>query len=169
MPRQLYHDARLAGEGSKESIRAEDFDQDTLKQGTEVTVFSRQVNDDQVLYHGYGSDVRATAEAFVQLELDASGNGTGAAGDAITGDVILAVTDSEGDRVLASRTFEDLDELRDSAAEQRSDRVIEPALAPLARSGRNLEMRVEADASSDGMEIDPTASSGKLYFGKVQN
>jgi len=168
MPEQLYYDERLVGEGSKESIRANEFDQDTVKENTEVTVFSERVNDDQVLYHGYGEDERNRAEGFVALDLVASGNGSATAGDKITGDLVLAITDSEGRRVLAARTFEDLNELRDSLAETRSDRVIEAAQAPVATSGRQLEIRIEADADSDGAEIDPDASSGKLYFGEIQ-
>jgi len=168
MSNQLYYDPRLVNQGSKEAIRAGDMDQDTLKQDTEVTVFSETVADDQVLYHGYGAQQRDRAEAFVGLDLVASGNGAGSAGDEITGDVVLALTDSQQKRVLASQTFEDLDELRDSLAETRSDRVVEPALAPFARAGRVLEVRIEADANSDGVEIDPDASSGKLYYGEIQ-
>jgi hypothetical protein len=172
MPQQLSYDQRAAGAGSKESIRAGDLDQDTLKGGEEVTVFSKQVNDDQALYHGYGVRSREFAEAFVGLDLVASGNGTGAAGDKIDGDVVLAVSDSEGDRVLASTTFESLEELRDSLDESRSDRIVEPAHTAdgdIAGAGRRLEIFIEADASSDGYEIDPSASSGKLYYGKIQS
>lgn len=168
MSNELYYDPRLVNQGSKEAIRAGDMDQDTLKQDTEVTVFSETVADDQFLYHGYGARNRDRAEAFVGLDLVASGNGTGTAGDDITGDVVLALTDSQQKRVLASQTFEDLDELRDSLSETRSDRVVEPALAPFARAGRVLEVRIEADAASDGVEIDPDASSGKLYYGEIQ-
>lgn len=165
---ELEPNRRLAGSGSKESIRASDLDQDTLKADTEVTVFSEQVADDQLLYHGYGVRDREYAEAFTALDLVASGNGAGTAGDAITGDVVLAVTDSQGRRVLASTTFESLAELRDAAAEARSDRIVEPALAPYAMPGRRLEVRIEADAASDGVEIDPANSSGKLYYGEIQ-
>jgi hypothetical protein len=171
MPRQLVVDRRAAGKGSKKSIRASDFDQDTLKAGTEVTVWQKQVNDDQFLYHGYGVARRAAAEAFVFLDLVASGNGTGTAGDNIDGDVVLAVTDSEGDRVLASVTFESLEELRDTANDERTERVIEAAMTAqgdVAGPGRNLEVRIEAESASDGYEIDPDASTGKLYYGKIQ-
>lgn len=172
MPAQLVYTEQAAGLGSKETIRASDLDQDTVKGGTEVTVFQEPVNDDQLLYHGFGVRAREFAEAFVGLDLVATGNeAAAAAGDPIQGDVVLAVTNSEGDRVLASTTFESLEELRDSLNESRSDRVVEPAHTAegdLAGSGRNLEIRIEADAASDGYEIDPSASSGKLYYGKVQ-
>lgn len=168
MSNQLYYESDLVNQGSKEAIRAGDFDQDTLKEDTEVTVFAETVADDQFLYHGFGARQRDRAEAFVGLDLVATGGGTGSSGDAITGDVVLAITDSQQKRVLASQTFEDLDELRDSLAETRSDRVVEPALAPFARPGRVLEVRIEADAASDGVEIDPAASSGKLYYGEIQ-
>ena len=164
----LSYNSNLAGAGSKETIRAGDLDQDTLKQDTEVTVYQHPVADDQRLYHGYGVRDSRYATGFVGLDLVASGNGAGAVGDAIQGDVILAITDSEGKRVLSSVTFESLEELRDSLAESRSERRVEPAMAPFARPGRNLEIRVDADAASDGVEIDPDASSGKLYYGKIQ-
>ncbi|QGX95002.1 hypothetical protein EI982_09465 [Haloplanus rallus] len=171
MPKQLVVDGRAAGLGNKKTIRAGDLDQDDLKAGTEVTVWQKQVNDDQLLYHGYGPDRRSAASGFVYMDLVASGNGTATAGDDIRGDVVLAVTDSEGDRVLASVTFESLEELRDSANDERTERVIEAAMSAegdLAGPGRNLEVRIEADDTSDGYEIDPDASTGKLYYGKVQ-
>lgn len=172
MPRQLVEDPRAAGLGNKKTIRAGDLDQDTVKAGTEVTVWSRSVNDDQLLYHGFGPSRRSAASGFVYLDLVATGNEAAAsAGDPIRGDVVLAVTDSEGDRVLAAVTFESLEELRDSANDERTERVIEAAMSAegdLAGSGRNLEVRIEADDTSDGYEIDPDASTGKLYYGKVQ-
>jgi len=173
VPRQLVVDPRAAGLGNKKTIRAGDLDQDDLKAGTEVPVWSKQVNDDQVLYHGYGPENRSAATGFVYLDLVATGDGAAtSAGDPIRGDVVLAVTDSEGDRVLASTTFESLEELRDSAGDERTERVIEAAMSAegdLAGPGRQLEVRIEADDTSDGYEIDPDESDGKLYYGKVQN
>jgi hypothetical protein len=169
MANELTPDERLAGTGRKETVRAGDFDQDTLKEDTEVTIWRKSVNDDQILFHGFGVQNRDFAEGFVGVDLVASGNGTGSAGDDVTGDVVLAITDSEGKRVLRSTTFESLEELRDSLSETRSDRVIEPAMSPYAEPGRNLEIRIEGDANSDGVEIDPDASTGKLYYGLVQN
>lgn len=171
MPRYLSPDRRAAGLGSKESIPASAFEQETLKAGVEVEVWSKKVNDDQTLYHGYGVENRDYASAFVGLDLVASGNGSGTAGDDIEGDLVLGVTNSEGDRILASTTYDNLGELRDSLTESRSDRLIEPAHTAngdLAGPGRRLVLLVNADSGSDGVEIDPSASSGKMYYGKVQ-
>jgi hypothetical protein len=159
-------DGRAAGVGSKETIRATEFDGATLAAGEEITVYRQSVAQDQLLYHGYGVRERDFAEAFVGLDIVDS------AGNPVQGDVVLAVENSEGDRTLASTTFESLEELRDSLNETRSDRVVEAAMTAdgnLAGPGRQLVIYIDADADSDGVTIDPSASSGKLYYGKVQN
>lgn len=166
MPK-LYPESGLAGRGDKETVRPSQFGQETLSADNEVTVWSEEVKQDQALYHGFGVRERSYAEAFVGLDLVATGNGTASGGDPIKGDVVLAVTDSEQRRVLASVTFEGLGELRDSLAEVRSDRIVEPAMAPFAQPGRHLEIRIDADPDSDGAELDPDASDGKLYYGQI--
>ena len=169
MPEELMKYPDWYDTGSKEPINAGDLDKATLQAGAEIVAWAAQVGNDQALFHGHGSHVRDVAEAFVDLDLVASGNGTGAAGDKIDGDVILAITDSDQRRVLASTTFDSLKQLRDAAAESRSDRPVEQALAPYAKPGRHLEVRVRATSGSDGVEIDPGASSGQLYYTRVTN
>lgn len=153
--------------GDKVPIDAADFEQDTLKAGTEVTVYSREVNQDEILLHGHGPHQRDQAEAFVGLDLVASGNGTGNAGDDIQGQVILAITNSDGTRVKADKEFDSLAQLRDSLAESRTDRIVEELMVPYAKPGRNIEVRVRAASGSDGVEVDPSASSGNLYYTQI--
>jgi hypothetical protein len=169
MAGQLYREPDLYRRGSKEPISASDLDQETVKANTEVTVWSKQVNQDQVLFHGHGSHVREVAEAFAYLDLVATGSGAASsAGDPVNGKLVLAITDSDQRRVLRSITFDELDELRDAANENRSERPVEEALAPYGKPGRYLEVRVEADTASDGYEIDPSASSGRLWYTRIQ-
>lgn len=167
MPKALYPESDLSGRGGKEAVRASQFDAETVSADNEVTVFSEEVKQDQLLYHGYGVRQRDFAEAFVGADLVASGNGAGTAGDPIEGELVLAITDSEQKRVLAATTFDGLDELRDSLQEVRSDRIVEPAMAPVAKPGRHLELRIDADPASDGYELDPSGSTGKLYYGQI--
>lgn len=165
MPAQLEVDERAAGVGSKETVRAGDLDGKTLSAGEEITVWTEDVNQDQLLYHGFGVRARDFAEAFVGLDI------VNSAGNPVDGDIVIAVENSEGDRTLASTTFESIEELRDSLNETRSDRVVEAAHTAegnLAGPGRQLAIYVVADAGSDGDTIDPDASSGKMYYGKVQ-
>ena len=168
MPDQLYREPKLYNRGSKEPISAVDLDTETVKANTEVTIWSKQVNQDQVIFHGHGSHVRDVAEAFAYLDLVATGGGAGGAGDNINGKLVLAITDSDQRRVLSSVTFDELDELPDAASENRSERPVEEAMAPFAKPGRFLEVRVEADAASDGYEVDPSASSGRLWYTRIQ-
>jgi hypothetical protein len=167
MPEQLYREPDLYDTGSKEPIPASAFDQDTVKAGTEVPVWSKQVGNDQILFHGHGPADREFAEAFVGLDIVASGNGSGGAGDNIQGELVLAITDSDQRRVLASTTFDTLQQLRDALSESRSDRPVENALGPYAKPGRHLEVRINSDPATDGYEIDPSASSGNLYYTRV--
>lgn len=170
MPTQLRSASdheRLAGyaqRGDKQIINAGDLDQETLKAGTEVTVWSQQVPGDKVAWWGHGVEQRDYAKAFTFLDLVASGNGTGTAGDAIEGNLVAVYTDSQQERVLAETTVDALGELADAKDDKRTDRPIFEAHGPHAKSDRYLELRVVAASGSDGVEVDPSASSGRTYY-----
>jgi len=158
---KLGHSRRLAMVGDQRPIGASALDDDTVKQETEVTVWSKQVGQDELLFWGHGSQSRRDARAkFAYADLDASGNGAGAAGDPITGELVLAITDSDQRRVLVDYTLGDLEELADAA----SERPVMYALAPFAKPGRHIEIRVRADADSDDYEIDSANSSARLWY-----
>lgn len=153
--------------GNKKSIPASAMDQKAVVAGTEITAWSKQVAQDEILLHGHGSHLREIAEAFIGLDLVASGNGSGTAGDPVQGDVVLAITNSDQTRVLADVELDSLSQLRDSLTESRTDRIVEELLTPYAKPGRHLEVRIRADSGSDGYEIDPSASSGQLYYTQI--
>lgn len=153
----------LYEKGQKRPVPASALQQTTVHAGKETTIWARKCQQDEALWWGHGPHERDRATAFVGLDLVASGNGTGAAGDAVNGEVVLAITDSRQNRVKASVTFESVAQLRDALQEDRTNRLIMEAMAPYAKPGRHLEIRLNADAGSDGVEIDPAASSGTLY------
>jgi hypothetical protein len=169
MPAELTTYPDFFGAGDKEPIPAGEFDQDTLKAGSPVTLWAKQVGQDQSLFFGHGPADREYAKAFVGLDLVASGAGTGTAGDALQGKVVLAITDSDQRHVLAQTTLDTIAQLRDSLGEKRTSRIIMAAMAPYAKPGRHVEIRVVADPASDGAEVDPTASGGNLYYTRVTN
>ncbi|WP_336359054.1 hypothetical protein [Haloarcula sp. CGMCC 1.6347] len=154
--------------GNKKSIPASAMDQKTVVAGTEITVFAKQVAQDEILMHGHGSHLREIAQAFIGLDVVATGNGeASSAGDPVQGDVVLAITNSDQTRVLADVELDSLSQLRDSLSESRTDRIVEELLTPYAKPGRHIEVRLRADSGSDGYEIDPSASSGQLYYTQV--
>lgn len=167
MPRELVRAPDWTSAGDKEPIPAGELSAESVKADTEVTVWEKQVGQDQRLLHGHGPREKSYAEAFVALDLVASGNGTGTAGDDIDGKLVLAITDSDQRRVLASTTFESLGQLRAAANQDRTDQIVEDILGPYAKPGRHLEIRVEATPGSDGVEIDPAASTGNLYYTRL--
>lgn len=169
MPEEIQPNKNLYGAGQKRRVNAGDFDDATLTGGEAITVWSRKVPEDKILWHGHGPQSRSVASAFVDLDLVASGNGAGAAGDNIEGELVLAISDSEQRLTHASGTFEDISQLRDAQSEDRSDRPVMDAHEPFARPGRHLELRVRADDSVDGYEIDSSASSGVVYHSETSN
>lgn len=158
-------DPRIADAGTKKSIKDSDMTGATLNAGNQVTVWSEQVPADKLYAHGYGSDSRNNGRtSYIYADLVASGAGTGSAGDSIGGDLELVVTDSQQKDVLARYSLGDIQSLRDAASESRTDRPTHPALAPLAQEDRHLEIRVTADAGSDGVVVDPSASDARLFY-----
>ncbi|WP_380681091.1 hypothetical protein [Salinigranum sp. GCM10025319] len=163
----------MVGWGQAKPLDASDLEQKTVVAGTEVTVYSKQVPNDKLFYWGYGGKNRQAADTkFMFADLVATGNGDGTAGDPITGDLIVAITDSDQNRVLASWTLGALGELADARGDDRTERPVQFALDPYAKPGRHIELRVKAKASSDGYEIDNTedpgtASSARLWRSEV--
>jgi hypothetical protein len=161
MPRELVRAPDWTSAGDKEPIPAGEFYATSVKADTEVTVWDEQVGQDQRLLHGHGPREKSYAEAFVALDL------VDDAGNDIDGKLVLAITDSDQRRVLASTTFESLGQLRAASNQDRTDQIVEDILGPYAKPGRHLEIRVEATPGSDGATIDPAASKGNLYYTRV--
>jgi hypothetical protein len=159
----LTKDQRLYGRGDKRPVRANDLINATLSAGAPITVWEKQVPDDKIGWFGHGPFAREVAEAFIYLSLVASGNQAGTAGDNLTGSLEARILDSEQRRVIADITIDELSQLADAEADERTDRPVMAALAPFAKPGRYLEFAVRADSNSDGKEVDSSASSGVLY------
>lgn len=151
--------------GEHQSVSAGDLDQVQLGQN-ETTIFSEQVNNDKRAFLGHGGKNRQHAQAkFIKLELVASGNGAGAAGDIIDeGDLVAAITDSDQKRVEDSTPVENLGELQEALTDDRTDRPMFPAQAPRATPGKHVEYRVEVPPKYEQYEIDPSASTARLYY-----
>ncbi|SFH07472.1 hypothetical protein SAMN04488063_0097 [Halopelagius inordinatus] len=165
----------LIDTGNARPLNADDLDAETLKADTEVTVYSKEVANDKLLFWGAGGKNRQSADTkFMFADLVASGAGTGTAGDPIRGELLAAITDSDQNRVLEWVSLGDLSELSDARNDDRTDRPVMYALAPYAKPGRHIELRVRASSSSDGVEVDNTenpgtASSARFWYSEVSN
>jgi hypothetical protein len=160
----LTKNSDLYPRGDKRPVRAGDCDTETVKSGTTVTIFSKQVPDDKIGWFGHGPYERSVAEAFIYFNAVASGNGSGNDGDAITGTLEARIMDSEQRRILADVTIDELSQLADAESDERTERPVMAALAPFAKPGRYLEFVIRADSTSDGHEFDPVDSTGVLYY-----
>lgn len=168
MARDLYPDAEFGARASKKRVTAGDLNQQTLQAGNEITIYADKVPADKLYHWGYGfRDRQASETSFVFADLVASGNGTGNAGDNISGQLVLAVTDSTQEDVLAREYFDSLEDLRESETAALSERLMMPERQPAASEDRHLELRVVADGSSDGVEVDPSASTAQINYGTV--
>jgi hypothetical protein len=137
----------------------------TLRAGDDVTVHREQVPDDKVTFLGYGGMERLSGKvAYIYADLVASGNGAGTAGDPIKGDLIEVITDSDGRIVNGNeRKLGALEDLSAAKADARTERPTHPIGDPGAKPGRFVEYRIVPHDSVDGYELDPAASSGKLF------
>ena len=166
-------DPRLLDVGNAKPLDASDLQNATVKAGSEVTVYAKQVPNDKELFWGHGGKNRQAADTkFMFANLVADGTGDGNDGDPIIGDLIAAITDSDQKRVLASVTLGALGELADALDDDRTERPVMYALAPYAKPGRHIELRVQAKASCDGYKIDNTEnpgtdSSARLWYSEV--
>jgi hypothetical protein len=170
MSRKLAYRTEFGLDADKKIITAEDLDTVTLLQNNDVTIYSEQVPADKVYFWGYGPKSGELAEAYVEGSLVATGSGTGDDDDAIDAEVIVAITDSTQEDVLARRTVTDTGDLSDMASESRSDRLVFSETAPKAGEDKFLEIRLRARAGSDGVELDggsTTDSTFKFYRGEV--
>jgi len=150
----LAYDQRLAQlDANEKPITIDHLDNDTVKAGAEVTIYSKKVPQDKIMWHGAGGKNRDSADASpMHCKLLADGTGTGTDGDVIEGELIAVISDSDG-RALYTRTLGDLGTLAEYAAENPTERPLQYALAPYATPGRNVELRVNAASGSDGAKI----------------
>jgi len=145
--------------GQVRTIRQDELEAVTVRDGNETTVWSEQVPADKIYAHGAGGSNRNVGRVvfgYCSLVDDA--------GNDIEGQLVAAITDSQQRRVLAETDYGDLSSLADAANEPRTERVKFPALDPVARRDRHIELRVEADPGSDGATLDPAASDLRLYY-----
>ena len=158
MVKKLTVKRELSGAGDRKTIRASALNGESLRAGNDITVWRKQVPSDKVFWFGHGGNSRTSGNT-VHVKGDIVNVASGAS---IDGELVLAVTDSDG-VPLAKRTFSDLESLREAIPEDRSNRPMMPAMGPVAGSDRYVEVRINADSTSDGDEIDPDASELKLF------
>jgi hypothetical protein len=161
------HDALAQVDADKKAVKGSHLSQTELRAGDDVTLYREKRPDDKIQFWGHGDDSRMTGNsAHKYASVVASGNGAGTAGDQVQGDLIVAITDSDG-RIKAERTIGDLQELADAADDPRTERPLMEALAPFAEQGRYMEVIVNADEESDGVEVDPSASNARVWYSET--
>jgi len=167
-PQLLSFDERLARIlGNKRAIKASQLEQTTVREGDDVTLYREQRPDDKVRWWGHGWPSQEQGEtAHKYFDAVASGNGTGNVGDQLVGDFLVVIADSEG-RVIYEMDFGDSQTLADAQAEPRTDRPTQKAVGPGVNQGQYMEVRFNADAASDGVEYDPSASSGRAWYSQI--
>jgi len=153
---------------SPRSVSAGDFQNKTLVQDEELTIWSEKVPADKLYTWGLGPENREAARAnFTFFEFLASGTGSGTDGDVIRdADVVLAITDSTQENTLAKTTLGRAGDLADAKAENPSERPILSEHTPAASEDRHLEIRLRAGSGADGIEV-ANDSNGSLKYGIV--
>ncbi|MWG36950.1 hypothetical protein [Halomarina oriensis] len=163
MSQNMSYEPRLSRAGGKRPVTEADLLDQTLVAGNERTIYAKQVPQDKVYAAGNGGMDRLQgngAHIFASIVDDV--------GNPVKGDLIVAITDSEQRRVLASTTVDTLGELADATTQERTERPLFPVLGPYAKPGRHIEFRIRAEPGSDGVSIDPAASDVRLYYTEIE-
>lgn len=111
---------------------------------------------------GFGpKDRQANMNGFSDLDVVASGNGTGAAGDNIQGKGrFIVYKDSNRENPIGRTGTFPLNRLRGAVSESTTDKVIiHGQHGKIAGMDAYLALQIKADPGSDGTEIDPAASA----------
>ncbi|WP_436909946.1 hypothetical protein [Halosimplex marinum] len=162
MARKLVPETQYGSRSSKKRVSEGDLLDATLQAQNEITVYEDKVPADKAYHWGYGFSNREAGEtSFVYADFQ---NSTPAA---ISGQLVLAITDSTQEDVLAKRYFQSLEDLRAAESDARSERIVMSEMQPAASEDRHLELRIVADSSSDGDTVSPGDSSVKLNYGTV--
>lgn len=162
MARRLRPSTKFGTASDKRRVSEADLIEADMNAGNEVTVYENQVPADFIYHWGYGFSNREAGEtSFVYADLQNSGD------SAINGELVLAITDSSQEDVLAKRYFQSLEDLRAAESDNRSERIIMSEMQPGAREDRHIELRVNADSASDGDTLSSSNSSVKLNYGRA--
>lgn len=144
-------------------------DAPTLRQGEFVPCLSKRVPKDTVLAVGFGTDERNSGRsAFGYVNVVASGDGTGAAGDLCTGILWYRIRDTRNRRTKEDTPTGDVADLADAEEDSRTERPMQPVMEPAGRPDQFVQMGIVADANSDGYVVDPSASSVRQYLTDIQ-
>lgn len=154
----------LYPESEPKPIRGDDLDNVTLQSGEWITVWTSKVDADTAEFWGYGPRNREAASAsFAYAEFLANGNGTGADGDAINGEVRLAIQDSTNDDIRRRR-IGTCSDLADAKSESRTERPMMAEWQPAASEDKYLALQIKVSSGSDGVEL-ANDSNILLHYG----
>ncbi len=145
--------------GKYRALKPQHLDGDAvLREGQKTVIFEKQVPADKLAWWGYGyEDLPGGAKRMHFDLVDANG-------DPVEADLIIRITDSSGDTTHADRSLGDAATLREMVDQERTEREEMPAMDPHAKGHRQLQIVAVADAASDGVSIDPSASTGRFWY-----
>lgn len=164
MARSLQPIPQYGVQSDKKRVTEGDLTSATLRAGNEITIYADKVPADKVYHWGYGFNNKEsgqTSYVYADIKDDSSSPVD------IKGQLVLAITDSTQEDVLAKRYFESLGDLRAALNDKRTERPTMAEMQPAASQDRHLELRIVADAASDGKTVGPSNSDVKLNYGTV--
>lgn len=154
MVSKLQYSKDFARRGDPQTVQESDLTNATLAEGEAITVFAKRVPADKIYAWGFGTRNREDSRSqFMKAALKATGNGAGNDGDDVTGDLEVAIVDSEQRDVLFRHNHGAISNLNEAASDNRTERPMQPAKGPGARRDRHIEIHLVADSNSDGVEV----------------
>ncbi len=150
---------------------ADDFEQKTVVADEFRDVAFVQGDSTNAYGAGFGEkNAQVNSDGWSDVDLVASGNGAGSAGEDIKGKMRFVVyRDSNREDMIAKSGTYSLGGLRSAVSADRTDKVLIPGrLSQVAGDDSYLAIQVKTNADTDGYEIDPSASTEDLGIARSE-
>lgn len=151
----------LADDFEQKVVVSDEFRDVALVQGNSTTAYGG----------GFGvKNAQVNSDGWSDLDLVASGNGAGTAGADIQGKLRFVVyRDSNREDMIAKSGTYSLSGLRSAVASDRTDKALIPGmLSTVAGDDSYLAIQVRTNGTTDGYEIDPSASTEDLGIARSE-
>lgn len=150
--------------GNEKAIEADDVKAATLDKDRWVPIWEQQSTKSLKYFPGYGVGDRRGQAGYSDLDLTATGNGTGTAGDNINCELRWEVyNDANQDDPAAFGPYFTSGDLRAAVSEDRTNKTLTPMQRIGAPEDGYLVLAAKVKDSQDGVETQASVDTGMAY------
>lgn len=162
------HD-RAKSFGVQQVWTEDDLSTTTVREDAYIDLLTATSTESAKYFMGHGANSRDDANAgYFYAALNATGGGTGTAGDNLTGTFRFIVYDDSEDEVPVVGPTYTATDLFDAESDNRTERPVLPLLVPGAGKDKSIAVQFKADSNSDGVVIDGAQSNDDVLIPHTQ-